>query len=263
LARGGGRARDTLESEALLLRAIPYGESDLVTQLLTARYGRLSAMVRGGVRSRKRAGGAFEPFHTVSVRLDDSGGDLLSLREADIVTVRVRLVTSLAAMDAAGRVLRWGRALCPPRTPEPEIFATLTITLDTLERLAGEGDPTVDEVDALSAWAGLRLLAAAGLGLELDACIVCGKACPPGRAALVDVARGGVVCRACGGGALRIDAATREVAARLASAPGPLAEGAPALGTTHDLAHAAKLVTLVARALEHHEIERSARRDAR
>ena len=257
-----GRARETLESNALLLRSIPYGESDLITQFLTARYGRLSAMVRGGARSRKRAGGAFEPFHTISVRLDDPGGELLGLREADIVTVRVGLVTSLAAMDAGGRILRWARALCPPRTPEPEVFATLTASLDALDRLASEGEPSGATISALVAWAGLRLLAGAGFGLELDACIACGRPCPDGRPVLVDVARGGVVCRACGGGALRIDAATREATVRLVThvALDDVArDGASAFGAPDDLARFAKLEALGVRARAYHEIERSPR----
>lgn len=254
-----GRARETLEENALLLRAIPYGESDLVTQLLTESRGRVSAMVRGGVRSRKRAGGAFEPFHTIHARLEDHGGELLTLREASVVVVRLRLVSSLAAMEAAGRVLRWVRALCPPRTPEPEVFAIASATLEALDQLASLGDAPATEVAALTAWAGLALLAATGFGIELDACVACGKACPPDRSALVDVARGGIVCRACGGGGVRFDAETRRSASRvgLVTIDAIATEGVEALGAPGEVRAVARLAALVSRALEHHEIERS------
>jgi len=257
-----GRARDTLESQALLVRSIPYGESDLIAQFLTERYGRVSAMLRGGARSKKRAGGAFEPFHTLTVRLDDHGAELTNLREAEIVVVRVRLVGSLAAMDGAGRVLRWARALCPPRTPEPEVWATVTAVLDSLEGLAAAGDPSDDVVSAVVVWAGLRLLAATGFGLELEACVACGKPVPDGRSALVDVARGGVVCRACGGGGLLVDARTRKAAVRLLSEVAlddVRNKGAEGLGEDADHVLLARLEKLVTRALEHHEIERSKR----
>ena len=49
---------------------------------------------------------------------------------------------------------------------------------------------------------GLRLLADLGWGLELARCAVCGKPCDPAASSYVDAARGGIVCRACGGGAL-------------------------------------------------------------
>lgn len=255
-----GQARETLESRALLVRSIPYGEADLIVQFFTERYGRISSMVRGGARSRKRAAGAFEPFHTLSVRLDDHGGELANLREAEIVVVRVRLVGSLSAMDGAGRVLRWARALCPPRTPEPEVWATVTAVLDALDGLAAADEASDDAVAAVVAWAGLRLLAATGFGLELEACVACGKACPAGRSVLVDVGRGGVVCRACGGGSVLVDAKTREAAVRLLTGT-DLADvrnrGAEGLGPGADRALLAKLEKLVSRALDHHEIERS------
>lgn len=255
-----GRARETLETHALLVRSIPYGESDLVAQFFTERYGRVSSMVRGGARSKKRASGAFEPFHTLSVRLDDSGGDLTNLREAEIVGVRVRLVGSLAAMDGAGRVLRWARALCPPRTPEPEVWATLIAVLDTLDGLAAIAEPSDDAIAAVVVWAGLRLLAATGFGLALDACVACGKHCPETRAALIDVARGGVVCRACGGGGVLVDAKTRAAAIRLSThvdVSDVRRDGAESLGAGADRALLAKLERLVTQALEHHEIERA------
>jgi DNA repair protein RecO (recombination protein O) len=247
-SRGVSAPAVTLETYALLVRAIPYGESDLVAQFFTSAVGRVSAMVRGGRKSRKRAGGAFEPFHTVSVRLEDRGRELCTLKEAEIVVVRTRLVGHLGAMDGAGRVLRWVRSLCPPRVPEPEVWHTVSTLLDALEDACLRSDPQLDgEVSSLVAWAGLRLLAGAGFGLELEACVVCGKRCPEGRPVLVDVARGGVVCRACGGGELLLDGKTREAAVRVMQASEPLV----------DLGESVKgLEKLVVRALELHEVER-------
>jgi DNA repair protein RecO (recombination protein O) len=241
-----GRAKASLESAAILLRSIPYGESDRVVQLLTENYGRISAMVRGGARSRKRAPGAFEPFHTVRVRMSDHGGELARVDEAELVVVRGRLVTSLEAMDAAGKVLRWVRVVCVPRTPEPRAWALTTHVLDTLE-----GDPSVDEavLRARLVWAGLGLLEIAGVGLVLEGCAVCGAECPPNRSALVDVARGGVVCRACGGGPLRIDAATRTAAVLLAAHP-DLARVEPPPGRI-----LTDLERLLASAMGRHELE--------
>ena len=59
------------------------------------------------------------------------------------------------------------------------------------------------------AQAGLRLLADVGYALDLERCVQCGKECPPGRAARVDPARGGLVCSACGGGRVVLGAEVR------------------------------------------------------
>jgi DNA repair protein RecO (recombination protein O) len=149
-------------------------------------------------------------------------------------------------MDAAGKVQRWVRVVCVPRTPEPRAWALTSHVLDTLE-----ADASVDEavLRARLVWAGLALLEIAGVGLVLEGCAVCGAECPPNRVALVDVARGGVVCRACGGGPLRIDAATRTAAVALA-APSDLALVVPPPGRI-----LTDLERLVASAMSRHELD--------
>ena len=185
---------------------MPYGESDLIVQLLTEREGRLSAIVRGGRKSQKRVGGAMEPFHTIRVDLDDRGQEMATLKEARLVKVRARIAASLEALDAAGTALRWARQLCPPRTPEPAAWATLLALLDALDEEA----PAAPKL--LLAQAALRLLADVGYALDFERCVGCGRARPPGKPAYFDSARGGVVCRACGGARKLVDAHVLAVA---------------------------------------------------
>ncbi len=185
----------TVVTQALLVRQVAYGESDVVATMLTEAEGKLAVMVRGGRKSTKRVGGALEPFHTIEARIDERGeraDELGVLREARITRVRSGIVGSLEAIDAAGMALRWVRHVCPPRTPEPEAWATLHELLDALD--AGGGHPRVE-----LARAGLRLLSDVGYALDLERCIQCGRECPPGKPARVDPARGGLVCGSCGG----------------------------------------------------------------
>jgi DNA repair protein RecO (recombination protein O) len=181
-----------LVTRALLVRQVAYGEGDVVATLFTEAEGAIGAIVRGGRKPSRRVGGALEPFHLIEARLDDRGGELAVLREARIVKVRAGITASLEAIDAAGMALRWVRHACPPRTAEPEAWGTLNALLDAID--AGGEDPRV----ALARGA-LRLLADVGYGLDLERCVRCGRPCAPGRAARVDPARGGLVCRACGG----------------------------------------------------------------
>ena len=194
-----------IETDALLVRSIAYGESDIIATLLTRALGKVSVMVRGGRKSTKRVGGAMEPFHTISVHLEDRGGELSTLREARIVRIRSGIAGSLAALDVAGSALRWARHLCPPRTPEPQAYETLIDLLDSLD--LQQGDPRAD-----LARAALRLLTDVGYALDLERCVTCGKACPSGRPAFVDAARGGIVCSSCGGARQVMQAELRAIA---------------------------------------------------
>jgi len=181
-----------IESDALVVRTIAYGEADIIATFITESSGKLSALIRGGRKSTRRVGGGLEPFHTMRLRLDDRGGELVTLKDARIVRVRAGVTASLATLEAAGTALRWLRHLVPPRHPEPAAWATTLGLLDALD--GGSAEPRVD-----LAGAALRLLADVGYALDLARCVVCGKPCPDDKPAGVDAARGGLVCHACGG----------------------------------------------------------------
>ena len=223
-------------AQALLLRRVEYGESDLVVTLLTDTIGRISALARGARKSVKRFGGVIEPMHTLRISYDDrSGAELVVLREAKLERARPFLVTSLENMQAAGLALNWVRKAAPPRTPEPEVWAAMTELLDRL------GDPDAKKsARAMLAATGLRLLSAFGWGIDLERCVSCGKAPGPAQAAAVDAARGGLICRDCGGARRRLSAGER------------LALGRAASGGDLEEEHAALALELVEQALKTH-----------
>ena len=211
-------------AQALLLRRVEYGESDLVVTLLTNTIGRVSALARGARKSVKRFGGVIEPMHTLRIAYDDrTGAELVVLREARLERARPFLVTSLERMQAAGLALNWVRKAAPPRTPEPEVWAALERLLDHL------GDPA-DLVSARArlAAAGLQLLAAFGWGIDFERCVSCGKSPAAGQAAAVDAARGGLVCRDCGGARQRLSG-KEQVALSRAAGGGQLDDDGAAL----------------------------------
>ena len=193
-----------VETSALLVRSVPFGESDLVVTFFTRQYGKIATMVRGARRSTKRFGGALEPMHELSITFEDSGRELSNLKEAKLIGVRSGITERLEAMEAAGRALRWVRHLCPPRTPEPEVWARLTKLLDALD---GGAAP-----DAPLASFGLGLLGDVGYGLDFQRCVRCGRECPPDRPAMIDAS--GLVCSACGGAKRKIKSDLRDAAIR-------------------------------------------------
>lgn len=224
-----------IEGEALVVRTVEFGEADVIVTLVTEPVGKVSAIVRGARRGSKRVGGALEPVHTLYAMLEDKGGELATVKEARVVRARSRVTSNLDALEAAGVALRWARHTFPPRTPEPEGWRVLVELLDTLE----EG--TLPPQRALAA-AGLAMLSALGFALELERCVVCGRECPPGKASCVNPARGGLVCRACGGASTVILPEVRAAARALAAGqPGDVSDEA-----------ASKLLELVDRAMAAH-----------
>ncbi len=199
-----------ITTAALLVRSVPVGEADLVATFFTETDGKLAATVRGARRSQRRFGGALEPIHELVLRLVDRGKELCTLEEARVERPRTRITTDLARMDVAGHALRWVRHLCPPRTPEPGVWRELGAMLEALER-----GPEVPAPTALLARFGLQLLAEMGYGLDFERCVRCAKPCPPGRAAFVDAARGGLLCMGCGGARRSITGDLRQAAVAL------------------------------------------------
>ena len=207
-----------IESAALLVRSVAYGEADIIATFFTETDGKVSAVVRGARRSTKRFGGALEPIHELFVSLEDKGKELCTLKEARIERPREGIVRSLDTMDAAGHALRWIRHLCPARTPEPAVWSSLGTLLDILDALghgpgagAGAISPVVGQHLAVF---GFALLADVGYAIDFERCVRCGKPCPEGRPAFVDAVGGGLVCMTCGGARRTMSAEVRSLALR-------------------------------------------------
>lgn len=207
------QASARIASDALLLRRVEYGESDLVLTLLTQKLGKVSALARGARKSSKRFGGALEPMHTLAVELDErAGAELFTLLEAKLRVARAGILSSLPAMEAAGKALNWVRRAAPPRTPEQAPYAVLTTLLDRLSAA-----PAAEACSVALAEAGLSLLSAFGWGIDFERCVRCGRQAQPTQSASVDAARGGLICRSCGGARLRLSAESRQRMARAAT----------------------------------------------
>jgi len=90
------------------------------------------------------------------------------------------------------------RERVPDHEPEPAVFDAAVRFLTALN----EGAPAEEALLCLQ----IRALALLGFAPTLDRCVQCGKMPEPGRSASFDAARGGIVCRACGGGRLILSA---------------------------------------------------------
>jgi len=190
----------TLETQALVLRVVAFGESDRIAHLLTPATSRLTVIAKGARRSRRRFPGTLDLFNLLAVRVER------------------RRTTSLARLEQARLVDAF-----PALRVEPARFALACYLVELLDRLAPEGAGGRDARElfavALSALGAvarrpadarlralleLRLLAALGLRPELARCVRCGRtlAAATGSDGSVafDVGEGGPHCGACARG---------------------------------------------------------------
>lgn len=186
----------TLDTQALVLRVVDFGESDRIAHLLTPETSRITVIAKGARRSKRRFPGTLDLLHGLAVRIER------------------RRPTSMARLDSA-RLLDAGTLL---RT-HPARFALACYLVELVGRLAPEGVGGHDAQqlfavvrDALRSAAcrdpdlrlrallELRVLAALGLRPELRRCVRCGRdieATATTGGVAFHVAEGGPLCPSC------------------------------------------------------------------
>jgi DNA repair protein RecO (recombination protein O) len=177
-----------IEVEAVVLRTIPYGDSDLVVHLFARGRGKLAAFARTARKSAKRFGGGLEPFAVLSAELHERRGrDLLDLRTATLLEGHFRLRTDLSRLAHAGYATELVRELLRDHEPNDPLFEGLVTFYDHLTR----EEPRSVTLRAFE----LLALDASGLAPVLDRCARCGRDLDAdGR---FDPGVGGAACRAC------------------------------------------------------------------
>ena len=197
-----------LTSQALLLRAVAYGEADVMATLFTQQQGLITLAAKGARKSKRRYT-CLEPLHTLSIAYDlRHGAEVGTLYDASVAVVRVGVSTSLAKLAVAGAALGWLHSVAKPHQPIPGAWTVANAFLDAL---AAHGEaPNEACLDTWLAAYGIHLLVTVGLDPRFDSCCQCDKVCPDSGAVTVDPAQGGVVCRNCGGGPILLGGALRE-----------------------------------------------------
>lgn len=211
-----------VETDAVVLRTIRYGEADAVLTLYTRDAGRASAMLKGARRPASRLGGRLQPGVWAHVALHRGRGDMFTVRGASVVRSHAGLWVEGDRLRAAGCVLEAALRVLPEAEGDEEAFALLVNTLGLL----GEAGPAAGEprLHPLVLGFAAKLLVVSGLLPRLGSCAVCGA--PPPLAAF-SATVGGAVCAGCARGADPLDEAARLALAGLVGRP--LAEAAGAV----------------------------------
>ena len=183
-------------SDAIILRHIDYGESDRIVTFFTPDHGRRKGFARGARKSRKRFGPGLESFAQVRIHwTPPKSGELLSLREVELVDLRTGLRSDLEAMALAGYGCELVEELIGDDPGHPETFNLLKAFLD---HLAANGNTPESRM-----LFELRLLNHVGYVPHLLHCSECDNDLPAEGVAF-DARRGGSLCVACAAGGTRI-----------------------------------------------------------
>jgi DNA repair protein RecO (recombination protein O) len=207
----------SLTTQAIVLRAVPYGEADRIVTLFGRDTGRLSALARGARKSQRRFSGGLGlcAVGTATLR-ERPGAELMTFERFDVIDSHTPLGMDVARMAHAAYAAELVGKLCAPRQPEVRVYDWLVAFLEHLEI----GGASAERLRVFE----LGLLAGVGLAPVLDGCAVCAGGRYAGRPA-ADVAfrwdpdRGGIVCVACARGGRPMGPAVRAALTALAATP--------------------------------------------
>lgn len=178
-----------------------YGETDRIVTLLTERFGKVGAIARGARASRRRFGAHLEPYGLIEAELVFGRSDLARLGSARGLRAFPGILSALDRMSVAAAGLEVVRlAVADEDPPDERLFPAVLRFFELAER-GGE--------ETLRLAFTMRVLALTGLAPGLERCGKCGREAPTGRAAMFDPALGSIVCRACGGAALKLTGTLR------------------------------------------------------
>ncbi|MCB2192075.1 MAG: DNA repair protein RecO [Deltaproteobacteria bacterium] len=179
----------------LVLRLRPLGESDLMLDVFTASMGRITALAKGGKRSKQRFFGVLLDAHLLEMNLEPTKSpDLWRLASARVLSSHVGLRQDYRRLLAAGPVLELLLRATPVQAPQDGV---LELALATLSRME-QGNSPVELASGLAIFL-VRLLDLLGYGLNLEACLHCGRPLEQMKSMRLTLG-GGLVCPSCPAG---------------------------------------------------------------
>jgi DNA repair protein RecO (recombination protein O) len=203
---------------AIVLRARDYAESDRIVTLLTRDFGKLSGMAKGAKASRRRFERKLEPFSSVMLffRRRPHGQLVFITRAEPASTPQPLIDNDLRRIALGSYMLELADALTLEEGEARGAYEVLEAALLAL----ADSSASV----ALRTSYELRMLQAAGYGIDFDRCRMCGTESRTAKGGTYFiVARGGVVCANCRPeapqGAVRLDSSSTMSLMELTATP--------------------------------------------
>ena len=184
--------------QGIVLRTYKLGETDRIVILLSQGRGKVRAVAKGVRRPGSKFGGRLEPYSHVDLQLYE-GRTLDIINQAELIEPFAPVRADYALSACAATMVEAADGVAQEDERNVPLFLLLRAGLQALQ--AQPPYPAIF-VDAFL----LRLAAASGFHLFVDACAHCRR---PGPHAYLSVALGGTLCRDCApSGSRALDPAT-------------------------------------------------------
>jgi DNA repair protein RecO (recombination protein O) len=177
-------------SQAIILKTVPLGESDILVFFLTPEKGRIKAVAKGARKSMKRFVNCLDVFSLVRLEYSPRRtGDLFILQSGKLNNAFPGIRKDFKAMSGASFMVELTEALFPWGLADPDVFELLKGSLGRLSD-SGSSESAVMIFE-------IRAMALGGFGIRLEACTCCGRAYQNEGRAVFDQAAGGIACLGC------------------------------------------------------------------
>ncbi len=122
------------EGEAIVLRAWPFEEADLLVSLFTREQGRVKGVARHAMKSRRRFGGALEPMTHVRARYTEKRGqELVRLDAFEILSSPLSRPVDYARTAALQFVAEVIEEAMPEHAPEDAVFRLAIAVMEEMQ----------------------------------------------------------------------------------------------------------------------------------
>src|SRR5665213_4024491 len=154
------------QSEAIVLRAWPFQEADLLVSLFTREQGRIKGVARHAMRSRRRFGGALEPMtHVRATYAERPRQELVRLDAFEIISSPLTRPIDYARTAALQLVAEVLEEALPEQAPEDTVFRLALAVLEEIQ---------VGRVSLPVTYFALWMNRLMGWMPEFGHCVVCG-----------------------------------------------------------------------------------------
>ena len=180
-----------IDSPAIVLSTLRYGETSKIVRLATREHGVQSAIAKGALRPRSRFGAALQSLSEGQARLlVKEHRELHILASFDLLRLHAGLAADLeryaTASTLAEVMLRFA-----PADPHPESYDLLREALGLLEIAP---PPELEALGFRVLW---QLVSALGFAPALEACVRDGTPLPADGGLAFSTREGGALCPAC------------------------------------------------------------------
>jgi len=171
----------------LIIRDFERGESDVILEVFTFKWGRVYVVAKGGRRSKRRFFNKLEPFTYLKMLIDGEKKGFLRLDQAELVSFFINIRKDLKRLLCGFYALELLHLMTALWDPHPEALRVVLKFLTFLDRFL----PKEEHLRLLE----LRMLSELGYRPSFERCVICGKELQ--EEGSFSLSKGGVVHQGC------------------------------------------------------------------